>query len=159
MFYTYAHYKANTGEIFYIGKGQGERHLHTFNRKNPHWQRTVKKYGFTSEILANWETEAEAFEHEKLLIACFKDIGIKLTNMTDGGEGGSGRVWSDELKAKVSKSLTGIKRSAETKNKISAAVKGRIVSEATRKKMSDSAKRRIQKKREQDVSIANTNLY
>ena len=42
MFYTYAHYKPN-GEIFYIGKGQGNR-AKEMRRKNPLWKKVVEEF-------------------------------------------------------------------------------------------------------------------
>lgn len=92
--YTYLHTRNDTGAVFYIGKGSGSR-AHAEGR-NEHWNRVVAKYGYTVHILAKWETEKEAFEHEKFLILCFKDLGAPLTNMTDGGDGGNttgGRAW------------------------------------------------------------------
>lgn len=103
MFYTYIHFKADTLEPFYIGKGQGKRHL-VKTKRNNHWNNVVRKHGFTSEILCKWNTEHEALEHEKLLIQCFKDIGIPLVNLTDGGEGTSGWVPSESWRAKKSAS-------------------------------------------------------
>lgn len=103
MFYTYIHYKADTNEPFYIGKGQGRRHL-IKSKRNNHWNNVVRKHGFKSEILCEWNNEHDALEHEKFLIQCFKDIGIPLVNMTDGGEGTSGWVPSDSWKAKKSQS-------------------------------------------------------
>lgn len=125
MFYTYAHYKAGTGEIFYIGKGKGNRHLSKTGRKNPHWQSIVNKYGFVSEILANWKSEKEAFEHEKLLITCFKDMGIKLSNLTDGGEGCAGLIFTEKHKTNLKKSRIG-----------KTPMKGKQHSNTTRQKMS-----------------------
>ena len=52
--------------------------------------------------MANWENESEAFEHEKFLIWCFKDMGIKLANLTDGGEGASGAIRTEEQKKRYS---------------------------------------------------------
>lgn len=143
MFYTYAHYKAGTGEIFYIGKGKGKRYTYKYARKNPHWQNVVNKYGFTSEILAHWDTEEEAFEHEKLLISCFRDMGVKLTNLTDGGDGCAGLVFTELHKARLSASKMGKKHSEETKKKMSESAKGhkrnlgRKLSEETKKKLSE----------------------
>ena len=72
-------------------------------KRNVFWQRTVAKHGKPHvEILANWDTEIEAFDHEKLLIASFKDMGFKLVNLTDGGEGPSGSKHSEETKRKLS---------------------------------------------------------
>lgn len=103
MFYTYIHFKADTHEPFYIGKGQGNRHL-VKTKRNNYWNNVVSKHGFISEILCRWETEHEALEHEKLLIQCFKDIGAHLVNLTDGGEGTSGWIPSDSWRAKKSAS-------------------------------------------------------
>ena len=62
----------------------------------------VAKHGKPNvEVLAHWGTEKEAFSHEVLLISCFKDMGYKLCNLTDGGEGASGRVLSEEHKQKI----------------------------------------------------------
>ena len=69
------------------------------------------------QILSNWNTEKEAFDHEMLLISCFKELGHKLCNQTNGGEGVSGVKFSEERKAKLSlltKGRVGKKPSAET---------------------------------------------
>jgi len=102
MFYTYAHYKKDTGELFYIGKGKGIRHTVSNNRNN-FWNNIVNKHGFFSKILATWKTESEAFEHEKVLIYSFKKMNYTLANMTDGGEGSTGWVPDDNWKLKRSK--------------------------------------------------------
>lgn len=104
-YYTYIHTK-NDGSIFYIGKGSGKRLFDKYSR-NPYWANIANKYGFNAEIVSYWKTEEEAFSHEKLLIACFKDMGIKLANMSEGGEGNSGFKWSEESKQKLSNSTKG----------------------------------------------------
>jgi len=109
-FCVYAHFRPDN-VIFYIGKGTKSRSNSSHNRNN-YWKNIVKKYGgFRSEILAYWETEKESFEHEKILISCFKDLGYSLANMTNGGEGSTGFKWSKESKEKLSKSKKGIKQS------------------------------------------------
>jgi hypothetical protein len=105
--YTYIHKKSD-GTPFYVGKGIGNRAYDKYSR-NPYWQNKVNKHGLNVEILAYWDTEVEAFDHEKLIILCFKDMGIKLTNMSDGGEGNSGCKWTDESKQKLSNSTKGNK--------------------------------------------------
>lgn len=100
MFYTYAHYRPN-GEVFYVGKGTGRRALD--KRRNKYWHNVVAKDGeYKVEILSRWHTENEAFDHERLLIQCFRDMGCKLTNLTDGGEGMFGFKLSEETKQKMS---------------------------------------------------------
>lgn len=57
---------------------------------------------------------------EQKWIAHYKALA-KLTNGTDGGDGGNGAVWSDEARARLSKALTGLKRSPEGRASIAAA--------------------------------------
>ena len=103
IFYTYAHYRASAPELgpFYIGKGQGPRAWKTGGTgRNLYWRRVVAKHGLHVEILAKWDSEQDAHEHERLLIACFRHIGAGLVNMTDGGEGLSSPA--PETRAKIS---------------------------------------------------------
>lgn len=146
MFYTYAHYKP-TGGIFYIGKGVNGR-AYEMGRRNVHWKRVVAKYGNPHvEILANWNTEIEAFDHEKLLIASFRDMGVKLVNITDGGEGTSGSKHSEETKARMSEIAKQRPPVSEaTRLKLSKSLTGKKIgkryemTDAIRKKMSDARK-------------------
>jgi hypothetical protein len=132
MFYTYAHIRNDTNKIFYIGKGKGNRAFSSTGR-NPFWKSIVEKHGHKVEILANWKTEQEAFDHEMLLISCFKDMGYKLSNMTIGGEGASGVEWTEKRKEKHSKRMSGEgnprfgnSHTKETKLKLSIASKAKI---------------------------------
>jgi len=71
------------------------------DNRNPYWQNIVNKYGRPHvELLARWDTETEALDHEKLLISCFRDMGYKLANITDGGEGTSGYKHTPEQREK-----------------------------------------------------------
>ncbi len=121
MFYTYAHYTTE-GRLFYIGKGHGRR-AYFFHNRNKYWLNVVHKYGNpVVKILAKGLSEAEALIHEIKLIKFYKDLGINLCNMTDGGEGTSGLKLSDEHKQKISAKLKGRpgkKPSAETLLKLS----------------------------------------
>jgi len=124
--YTYSHNKPD-GTPFYIGKGIGRR-AYSKNR-NEYWKRIVAKYGYEVQILAHWNTEKEALDHEVLLIACMKDMGIELCNLTDGGEGANGYKHKEEHKAKLKgntygastwgMTFKGKKHSAESRAKMS----------------------------------------
>jgi len=99
VFFTYAHYKPEGG-LFYIGKGK-RRRAYAMDGRNSHWQNIVNKYGRPHvELLARWDTETEALDHEKLLISCFRDMGFVLANKSDGGEGTSGYKHTPEQREK-----------------------------------------------------------
>jgi len=113
MHYTYAHLTPK-GKIFYIGKGVGDR-AYSFSDRSHDWRRAVKQnQGVQIQILANWDTEEEAFDHERLLIDCFTDMKYKLVNKAKGGKGAYGVVFSEERKQYLSKKLTGIKHDIVT---------------------------------------------
>jgi hypothetical protein len=149
-FYTYMHIRKDTGLPFYIGKGSGNR-ANWQHGRNKHWTNIVKKHGFDVSILAYWEKEKDAFEHEIFLISCFRVMGIELVNLTDGGDGPSGQKFSEDQKNNMSiskkklyadgyvnpKGMLGKKHSEETKQKMKAAHSARDCS------MSESAKRKI----------------
>jgi hypothetical protein len=100
MFATYAHCKPD-GTIFYIGKGSIKR-AYSASCRNVIWQRIVKKHGgFEVKILAKWKTEEDAFDHEKLLIDCFRSMNIFLANISDGGLGSTGFRHTEEFKKQV----------------------------------------------------------
>lgn len=102
--YVYIHVKPGNGEIFYVGKGKGNRAYSKHNRSN-FWQRTVNKYGLDVFIIENNLTEEEAFELEIKYIKSIgrRDLGTgTLVNMSDGGEGNAGHQFSEETKLKIS---------------------------------------------------------
>lgn len=134
LFYTYIHKKTSDGSVFYVGKGVGKR-AWDCSRRNPKWKSIVAKHGHVVEVCAEWESSEEAFQHEKFLIWCFKDMGCNLANLTDGGDGPNGYKYTVEQKAKISLRRVGYKHSEETKAKISLAQKG-----IPRGPMSDDAK-------------------
>jgi len=143
--YVYEHWRLDKDECFYVGKGHGGR-AYSRCRKNAHWKNIVNKierngYAYEIRFVATGLTEDEAFELEKQRILFWRDIS-DLANLTDGGEGTIGYVWTDDQLEKISKARIGnknafgCKRSEETKKKISEAKKGKKLSEETRIKMS-----------------------
>lgn len=137
-FYVYIHLTGDRagspGQVFYVGKGSRRRAWSRSDRTR-YWICKSKKHGYTVQILAHWDAEADAFEHERTVIASYRSIGVRLVNLTDGGEGASGNIVSEATKAKISAGLTGIKRSPSTCAKISAVHKGKTVSEETKAKL------------------------
>lgn len=136
-FYVYVHRRKTDGSIFYVGKGSGKRKGQTCSR-NPHWNATKEKHGFTHEILALFNHEVCAFSFE---VALIKRYGIdNLVNMTYGGEGKSGSKHSDETKLKMSKAHLGVKKTESHKKNMSTARSGIRLSENHKYKLSESHK-------------------
>jgi ribosomal protein S27E len=157
QFYAYIHVKP-TGVPFYVGKGHGTR-AHKFSIRNPHHKNVVAKYGRSNILVKKIECSNEqiAFDLEAGLIKCLKNMGCILVNRTNGGEGSTGLVMSEEAKKQISVALTGRKGWAwtpETKAKVSIANKGKkrtpeqrakmgrknkIVTDETRRKLREAA--------------------
>lgn len=144
-FYAYVHTKPD-GTPFYIGKGNGRR-VRNFSKRNQHHKNIVAKYGRENIHIGYMEcsSESAAFDLEIGLIKCVKRMGIKLTNLTEGGHGVSGLVVTPEQRAKISAALTGrtgFQHTKSSKAKISAANKGRKRTPEAIQKMRYAAKRR-----------------
>lgn len=112
IFYTYSHCRADTGVVFYIGKGSAKR-AWSNKCRNRHWHNVVKKHGYQVTIEAAGLDSEKAFELEQLLIALHgrvdKGTGL-LVNRTDGGEGGwPPLVYTKELREKRRVQLAGNK--------------------------------------------------
>ena len=94
-FYTYAYLREDKTP-YYIGKGKGNR-AYKKHRKGIGVPKDKSRIIFLKQNV----TEEEAFRHEIYMIAVFgrKDLrtGI-LHNLTDGGDGASGWVPSEETK-------------------------------------------------------------
>lgn len=107
-FFAYVHAKPESKTqqgIFYVGKGKGQRHL-SLNARNRHHGFVVSKHGRENILIGKIDCSSEklAFELEKGLIKCLRRNGVDLTNMTDGGDGSSGYVASEETKRRQSAS-------------------------------------------------------
>jgi hypothetical protein len=108
MFYTYTHSTPH-GKVFYVGKGTKERAFSKSDRSVA-WRSVVDKFGgYGACIAAQWDTEAEAFAHEKFLISCFKDLQHPLVNVTSGGRGPNDYCFSEEVRLKKSLKQKGYK--------------------------------------------------
>ena len=105
MAILYLHKRKDNNEVFYIGIGKTKRRAYRKDQRSKYWISYTNKYKYYVEILCDNISWEEACNKEKELI-CFygrKDLGFgNLINMTDGGEGGFGRVLSDVHKRKIS---------------------------------------------------------
>ena len=117
-FYSYVYVDPRNNEPFYVGKGKKERaYRHLKNSHNCLVNNKVNKIRAVGQepLIGILETSTEefAFMLEQGLIKLLgrKDNGTGiLCNFTDGGEGGSGVVVSEQRKRKVSAALKGIVR-------------------------------------------------
>jgi hypothetical protein len=89
MFYVYEHIRNDTNAIFYVGKGKNER-AYRVNNRNEYWKNIVNKTGYTVRFVVKDVDEELAYLVEEERIDQLKRLGIKLTNLTLGGEGASG---------------------------------------------------------------------
>jgi hypothetical protein len=136
-FYVYGHFTEDTNDLFYIGKGKDNR-AHEFNTARTKWWRNiVNKHGITVKLLHENLTEEQALLLEKQLINQHgrRDLGTGvLVNLTDGGEGSTGRIISDAARKKMSLAKKGKTYTEEHRKNMSAAHKN--VSDESKKKMS-----------------------
>ena len=118
---VYIHRKLSDSTIFYVGIGNYKRPYKKEGR-NSHWKNTINKHGYYVEIILKGLEWKEACEIEIYLIKKFgrRDLNTgSLVNMTDGGEGMQGYIFSEEHKRKMSESHKGRKMSEEHRRKIS----------------------------------------
>lgn len=130
IFYVYILFRPN-GHPCYIGKGKGRRFekREKLTSHNIHLSRIISQAGgsLPKTIIRENLTESEAFETE---IAFIKAIGREvhggpLVNLTDGGEGPSGLVFSEASLAKIRQANLGKKRAPEVGAAISASKIGK----------------------------------
>lgn len=145
MITIYRHSRLDNNEVFYIGIGKTEKRAYSIYNRNKHWKHIVNKYGYSVEIIAKVETWELACELEQFLIQEYgrKDLGTgTLVNMTDGGEGRTNIVVSEETRQKMSKAKKGETHSEEAKLKMSLSKKGKP-SPTKGKKLSEETKAKI----------------
>jgi group I intron endonuclease len=118
------------------------RHLNRATSGYTGWlYSAMRKYGsdsFVFSVVETWQSENEALEAERWLIGYLRYLGAHLYNMTDGGEGTTGRTHSLEAKRKMSEAAK--KRpppSEETRLKISACAKLQVHTDERRRKTSE----------------------
>ena len=155
-FYTYAYLREDRTP-YYIGKGQTHR-AYQQKGKPCATPKDKNRIIFLKQNL----TEEEAFKHEIYMIAVLgrKDLGTGiLHNRTNGGDGVSGWVPSEETKRKISKIHKGkipwnkgVSHTRETKNKISKAKRGKPSPHKGKKLFSDDAKEKMSKARKGQFS-------
>lgn len=105
---VYLHYRLDTGECFYIGKGT-EKRSKAKDQRNKYWKNIVGKAGYKIVIANYFQDEQDALSYEIDLIARFNPSA----NITSGGEGVSGLKQSEATKEKCRQSTLALRSNPE----------------------------------------------
>lgn len=97
MFYVYQWYNTETQEIFYIGKGCGNRYK-SMDKRNQKFKDYCKNNPHDSKIIAYFEQEKDALSFEREKIIELKALGQCCCNLDNRGTGGLGFVWTPEMR-------------------------------------------------------------
>lgn len=89
--YIYIHKKRSNGDVFYVGLGRYNR-CNQINQRSDYWKRIFKRHGRSIEIIYTGLSKEDAMQHEVLLIDKYKNEGVKLCNLTNGGESVSNAI-------------------------------------------------------------------
>jgi len=103
---------------FYVGKGSAERcNAHVVEAKYYVKRKSLKLNKIRKLMSLGMEpivvkveenvSDKQALDLECLLIAEMRDLGFKLTNMTDGGDGAQGYKHTEEYKQRMREKFTG----------------------------------------------------
>lgn len=83
VFYVYLHRRKDTNEIFYVGKGRGDRAASVTGRSYG-WYRVACEVGRSVEFFRVMLGEDQALKLERELIASLRASGTPLVNVTAG---------------------------------------------------------------------------
>lgn len=152
MGYVYRHIRIDKNEVFYVGiSKQDNNYLRArqVHKRNIFWKNIASKTEFRYDILWECDSEKELLQKEIEFIAIYgrKDQGTgTLCNLTDGGEGvhnykhteealnnmaksrqgrDYSKIYTTEVRLKMSLGIGGKKRTIEQREKISNARKGK----------------------------------
>lgn len=150
-YYVYELIDGNTNLPFYVGKGCEKRmYSHINCVKNgyiPHGNKylfnKIKSILDSDNVIIHRKIFVSEDEQEVFLMEMkrIKEIGIeKLCNLTYGGEGNSP---TQEVREKISETLTGHSVSKETREKISKKLKGKVFPHMIGRKMSQEARNKM----------------
>lgn len=111
MWYVYL-VQNTLNDGIYVGKSKNPhsrwcRHQNCAktNKFNYHFYNALRTYGienFKFEVIVGFFEESDALNHERYLISEFRTSGRRVYNMTNGGEGVSGRSCSEYTKQLMS---------------------------------------------------------
>ena len=97
MFYVYEWYNVNTDEIFYVGKGTGNRYKQV-SKRNEKFKDYYENNECAVRIIQEFENKNDAFAYENKRILELKALNQCQCNLDNGGTGGVNFVWTEELR-------------------------------------------------------------
>ena len=100
-FYVYEWFNIDTQEVFYVGKGTGNRYKNK-QKRNKYFIEYINTHNVDVRIVKYFQEEQEAFEYEKQLTNSYRAKGMCKCNLIDGGYGGYSKVWTPEMKEYMS---------------------------------------------------------
>ena len=129
-FYVYEHWRLDRDECFYVGKGKGRRAYDFTQSRNKYYKAIVAKVlregsAIDVRIVQSGLSESEAFDLERNRIKFWRESGVELSNFTNGGEGTTGLVMSQDARAKMRLAKLGKKQTPEQIERRVAPLRGR----------------------------------
>lgn len=102
MFYVYEWFNVKTKDIFYVGKGIGNRYKQT-RKRNKLFLDYIKNNECDVRIIEYFENEKDAFDYEYNRIFELKKKKQCICNLDNGGKGGVNFCWTPEMREYYSK--------------------------------------------------------
>lgn len=126
-YYVYEWIRMDTNQPFYVGKGKEKRAYEIKENRNKYFKDVIKNREVAVVILQDNLYEIEALQYECWYIHEYRyEMGIELTNQTDGGDGVAGwfKNLDENRRKEYSKNMTMIlkdryEKQPELKEKIS----------------------------------------
>jgi len=142
--YVYEHWRPDTGQPFYVGKGKGYR-AKEFRRRHAAHKAVVddlSTQGLAVEIkyVATGLTEEDAYKLEIERIAFWKVQGVMLVNLTSGGNGQIDPSEETRAKWRLARAQQVIQHAPETRAKLKASNIARWADPELRARSSENAK-------------------
>lgn len=149
--YIYVLKDPRSGSVRYVGwsydiKKRMSAHISSCHRLQTHNARWIKQLLAIGQMPMIETVEfgtGDWREAERRWIAHYRNSGINLTNMTDGGEGTLGWHPDEDTRRKMSVRQTGRKQTPESTAKTRAALLGRKQSPEHARKLSEARKGRV----------------
>lgn len=123
--------KSYIGITQYTLEHRRKTHEGNRNQRDYIFYKSMRKHGtdvWEWEVIDTADTWKELNQLEKKYIKEFNTLSPNGYNLTEGGDGGKGQVWTEEMRKQQSERLMGHQHTEETKQKMSRTRKGKNLS-------------------------------